>query len=378
MHEQKARESLTQVRRIVVKVGTHTLASRTGRPNEARMRAIAGNISMLHRAGMEVVLVSSGAVGMGLSALKLSTRPKRLADLQMAAAVGQARLMSKYQELFLKQNILVGQVLLTSADLHHRTRHLNARATLTNLLSNGIVPIINENDAISVDEIRVGDNDTLAAQVSLLLNADALVLLTTVNGLRKFSGKRSTRVPFIRKVDSRTYSLVSDGTGDLSVGGMRTKLDSASQVVSTGGVVVIADGRKPDTLKRIFRGEDVGTLVGEAQPRDLMDSKQRWLAFFPRAKGSVQVDAGAAKAILTRGKSLLPVGVTGTQGSFEAGALVTIADNDGKTIARGLVSYSSDEIATIQGCRTSEIEKLLGARQFDEIVHRDNMVLLEN
>ena len=375
--ETAAREQLAKASRVVVKVGTHTLASVSGRPITSRMRAIAKDINWLRGQGKEVVLVSSGAVGMGLAALKRDSMSRRLSDLQMAAAVGQTRLMNRYQELFSKHGVVVGQVLLTSDDLHHRRRHLNARATLRKLIDNDVLPIVNENDTVSVDEIKMGDNDLLAAQVALLVDADALVLLTTVDGLRSYETTRSKRIPYLKKITKEELDHVSPSKGVLSSGGMRSKLEAAKQLVRAGRLVVIADGRKQEVLRNIFSGTEVGTLIGSEREADLKQSRKRWLAYSPRTKGVLEVDAGAAKALREKGRSLLPVGVTAVRGSFDAGALVSIFAARGKELARGLVSYSSAEIAVIKGRKTSEIEKILGARQFDEVVHRDNLVLVE-
>lgn len=371
------RETLSASRRVVVKVGTHTLASKTGKPNRQQLVRIVRQIANLHAAGKEVVLVSSGAVGMGLDALKLKRRPKRLEDLQMAAAIGQTRLMHTYQELFAAHELLVGQVLLTHDDLHDRRRNLNARATLRNLLSNGVIPIVNENDTVSVAEIRFGDNDLLAAHISLLVDAEVLLLLTTVNGLQDRSGSRAKRISCLLVDDTDAGTLVTSSKGSLSSGGMKSKIEAARLAQSNGVHVVIAPGNVATVIPDVLAGKDIGTLCVAQAPKVRL-SRKRWLAFERRSKGDIVVDSGAAVALVERNTSLLPVGVTEVRGEFIAGDLVRICDAAGEAIAKGLVNYTAGEVRKLKGCRSSEIERVLGARQFDEVVHRDNLVVIRS
>ena len=318
-------------------------------------------MARFQNSGGEMTFVSSGAVGAGLEALGMKTRPKAMPDLQMAAAVGQIRLMSVYDELFGDNRCRIGQVLLTHDALKHRERHLNARNTLLNLIGKRIIPIINENDAISTEEIKFGDNDVLAALVAILVDADALVLLSTTDGLR--DGKQ--RVSYIEEVDDDVLALVSDKADRLSSGGMASKLESAQIAAHNGIPVVIANGRKTGVLTRIFEGKDEGTLLFPKAGN--ISKRKRWIAFFNRAEGHLTVDAGAAAA-LARGKSLLPVGVKAVEGDFRVGAMVGIQDMNGTTIARGLTEFSGKEIAALLGKKTSG--------KTAEVIHRDNMVIL--
>ena len=374
-----ARSALVSSSRVVVKVGTRLLASKRGSPEARRLRELVQAIVLLKKSGKEVVLVTSGAVGMGIDALGLKRRPTTVPDLQMAAAVGQARLMAYYEKLFLARKLRVGQILLTREDTQDRLRHLNARNAILNLLRHDVVPIVNENDAVSVSEIQFGDNDMLAALTTLLVNADVLVLLSTVNGLRESVRKGKTRrVSYIERVDQSARAMVRDTASDMSLGGMGSKLEAADFVAQVGKSVVIADGRKSDTLARIFAGEDVGTLIGNSSKlTGVRGGRKRWLAFFHRSEGVVVVDQGASLALSKNGRSLLAIGIKAVRGNFSEGALVTVEDASGRSIARGLVDYSSSDITKIRGKRSSEIASVLGRKDYDEVIHRDNMVVLE-
>lgn len=372
------RAALGSARRIVIKVGTRVLAQSDGRPDPRRLREIVSQAVALRREGRSVVLVSSGAVGAGMEALGLRRRPRTLPDLQMAAAVGQSRLMAQYDRLFRARRCRVGQVLLTHDGLKMRRRHLNARHTMLNLLRHGIVPIVNENDAVSVDEIKFGDNDILAALVSILIDAHLLVLLTTVNGLRAPAGLRTRRIPRLASVTPAEMELVSGRAGGLSAGGMGSKLQSADLFVKAGGAAVIADGRVPNITPRLLAGEDLGTLIGrvpsDESPRG-PGGRRRWIAFFHRVDGSVTVDEGAVHALERRGTSLLPIGVTAVEGSFAAGAVLNVRSRAGRLVARGLTDYSAEEIRRIMGHRTPELAGLLGGRFYEEVIHRDNLIV---
>lgn len=373
------RSGLAAARRIVVKAGSRVLVQRNGRPDPVRLKRLVDQLVRLQKGGAEVVLVSSGAVGAGMEGLGRKTRPTRLPDLQMAAAVGQTRLMQHYAELFAAHRIQVGQVLLTHDDLKHRQRHLNARNTVMNLLRHGIVPIINENDVVAVDEIKVGDNDELAALAAILIDADALVLLTTINGLREPDGERRTRrIPWIEKVTPDVLALARGKGSALSTGGMGTKLLAAQMTADLGIPAVIADGRKAGILDELFAGGDTGTLVGRVRGSGgrSLNRRKRWIAYFHRPEGTLEVDRGAGQALLRGGKSLLPIGIRNVIGDFGVGAVVNIHTTDGTLLARGLVDYDSDQVRRIMGRKTADIEPILGSRDFDEVVHRDNMVIL--
>ena len=366
-------------RRVVVKIGSRVLVQRDGRPDLRRLRALVGDLAAARRAGREIVVVSSGAIGAGMSVLGLKTRPTHLPDLQMAAAVGQSRLMALYDRLFAAEKCRVGQVLLTHADLNDRQRHLNARNTMMNLLRNGIIPIVNENDVVAVDEIKFGDNDLLAALVALLIEADLLILLTTVDGFRaKGAGGRTKRVGVLRNVTASELAMAQGKGSDISTGGMASKLQAAYMVARVSSPAVIADGRTAGTLMRIVKGEDVGTLVAAelAGAQAMLAGRKRWIAFFHKAQGTLVVDEGARAAIETRGRSLLPIGIREVEGHFASGTVVNLRTTQGVLFACGLVDYSSEQIRKIKGHKTTEIQDILGAKDYDEVIHRDNMVVL--
>ena len=362
MAYRKHRESLQHAKRVVIKAGSKVLVESSGRPDEQQLKLLVDELAHLQNNGGEVVFVSSGAVGAGLDALGMQTRPTAMQDLQMAAAVGQICLMSVYNNLFSANDIRIGQVLLTHDALKDRERHLNARNTLLNLIANRIVPIINENDAISMEEIKFGDNDVLAALVAILIDADALVLLSTTDGLKDHDGER---VSYIEEVDDDVLGLVCDKVDKLSTGGMASKLQSAQIAAHNGVPVVIADGRKAEVLTRIFAGEDEGTLLFPKVGN--MPKRKRWIAFFNRVEGHVMVDDGAVKALRT-GNSLLPVGVKKVQGRFKTGAMVDIQSLEGEPVARGLVEFASNEIDELKGHQTTG--------KSGEVIHHDNMVIL--
>ncbi len=360
------REALKQAKRIVVKAGSKVLVQSSGRPDKRRLKLLVDEMAAFQHGGGEMTFVSSGAIGAGLDALGMKTRPRAMPDLQMAASVGQIRLMSVYDELFGRNKCGIGQVLLTHDALKHRERHLNARNTLLNLIAHRIIPIINENDAISTEEIKFGDNDVLAALVAILVDADALVLLSSTDGLREpDSNGKTRRVGFIEEVDDDVLGLVADKQDQLSTGGMASKLQSAQIAAHNGIPVVIANGRKTGVLTRILEGRDEGTLL--IPKAGNISKRKRWIAFFNRSEGTVIIDDGAAQA-LGRGKSLLPVGVVAVEGQFRVGAMVDVQSSDGRDLARGLVEYASDEIEAVKGRKT--------AGKSGEVIHRDNMVIL--
>lgn len=368
-----------QARRVVLKIGSRVLASETGQPDLMRIENIVGQVSELRRAGCEVVIVSSGAIGTGMGVLNLKSRPVHLPELQMCAAIGQSRLVAHYEQFFARECCHAAQVLLTHEDLKHRERHLNARNTILTLLRNGVVPIINENDAVAVDDIRFGDNDILAALVTILVDADLLILMSTVNGLRKTgTGTGTMRVPFLSGITEKELAMASGKGSHISTGGMASKLQAARTAAELGVSVVICDGRMRNVVSRVMAGDDVGTLIASAEsvcaPR--INRKKKWIAYFHRTAGTLAIDDGARKALEQRGKSLLPIGITAVEGVFSVGASVKIVDNKGDLIGRGLVDYSSGQIDSIKGCKTTEIESILGTKDFDEVIHRDNMVLL--
>ena len=379
MAQAKQRSGWGEARRIVVKIGSRVLVQRTGRPDVRRMRELVRQVADLRAQGRQVIVVSSGAVASGMEALGWRQRPKEVAGLQMCAAVGQSRLMAAYDKLFGERGCRIGQILLTHDDLKHRERHLNAHTTMMSLLEHGIVPIVNENDVVAVEEIKFGDNDLLASLVALLVGAEALVLLTTVDGLRAPAGAgRTRRVARLEGVTADSLGLAHGKGSDLSTGGMLSKLQSAGMVATSGIPVVIADGRKPGVILDAVAGRDVGTLIvpGPQVPAGLQSARKRWLAFFHKTPGSVVIDDGARDALLCRGRSLLPIGVKAIEGAFEAGAVVNIKTLAGDVVARGQVAYRSADIARTMGLKTAEVRALIGAGAADEVIHRDNLVVL--
>ena len=355
-------ELLKNISRVVVKLGTGVLTDSRKQIDPAQLEQIVAQVAALRKAGKEVVVVTSGAVGAGMGALGFDTRPADLAEKQACAAVGQSRLMSTYEKLFAKHDLVVAQVLLTHDDLEHHERHLNARNTLVTLLGHGVVPIINENDAVSFTEIKVGDNDTLSALVASLLPADLLVILTTVDGVIENFGQPNAKViSVIEQIDAGLEKIAGGTTSETAVGGMATKIQAAKIVVRSGIPLVIASGQKRDVLATILSGADEGTLfVAQAGK---LQGRKRWIAFFHHPKGALFVDDGAKKALREAGKSLLPPGVSRCEGDFAAGDVIRICDVDGTEFARGIAKFTAEEI------RSRTLARV-------ELVHRDDLVIL--
>ncbi len=366
------RAELAAARRVVVKIGSRLLAeSPAGRP-----AAIADQVAVLRRRGVEVVIVSSGAIAMGVKALRLPARPADLPGLQAAAAVGQSRLMQHWQHAFAPHDLLIGQVLLTHDDLGDRRRFLSARLTLRALLDRGVVPIINENDTVAVEEIKFGDNDQLAALVSSLVSADALVILTDVDGVWDARGQR---IPVVRDVEREAAPVAGKSVGDgVGSGGMASKVQSARTVTRLGIPAVVAPGREPQILGQVLAGADRGTVflpghTGGARP---VSQRKHWIAYGPRPTGRLHVDDGARRALVEAGKSLLPRGITAVEGEFDAGETVSVVAADGTELARGLAAYDAAALRRIRGLHSSDFEATLGYRSLDEAIHRDDLVLL--
>jgi len=373
------RKALKKAKRVVIKLGSRLLIDDSGKPDTSRIRSFTSEMSRLHRDNKEIVLVSSGAIAVGLNSLGMTSKPGTLPQLQMTAAVGQVLLMRIYEKYFARQDIRIGQVLLTHDDLRNRTRHLNARNTMLELLRQRIIPIVNENDVVSVDEIKFGDNDMLASLVSILLEAELLILLTTADGLQADYGTANARrISYLRSVSSQTLSMASGKTDTLSLGGMASKLQSAQAASHNGARVVIADGRKKRIISGIVSGVNTGTLIGGSlqEKRSKFKGRKRWIAYFHKTHGSLIIDEGARKAIEQNGHSLLPIGVKRVEGQFGKGTLVNVKSERGILIARGLVDYSSERLEKIKGHKSSEIEKILGFKDYEEVIHRDNMVVL--
>jgi glutamate 5-kinase len=356
------RELLNSAARVVVKLGTGVLTDSRKQLDLAQLEQLVAQVAEQRKAGREIVLVSSGAVGAGMGALGYEKRPGDVSELQACAAVGQSRLMATYEKLFSAYGLIVAQVLLTHEDLEHHERHLNARNTLVTLLTRGVIPIINENDAVSITELKFGDNDRLSALVASLLPADLLVILTTVDGVIENFGKANPKtIPIIERIDTELEKIAGGTDSATAVGGMKSKIEAAKIVVRSGIPLVVASGKKKHTLARIVAGEEEGTLF-VPQPTKLQGRK-RWIAFFHNPKGALFVDNGARTALREGGKSLLPPGVARCEGEFEAGDVVRICDLDGTEFARGIAGYRSVEV------KARKLQRV-------EIVHRDNLVIL--
>ncbi len=368
---------ITQAKRIVVKVGSSLVTNQGEGLDAHAIGNWAQQIATLRAAGLEVVLVSSGAIAEGMQRLGWKQRPSAVHELQAAAAVGQMGLVQVYESCFREHGLRAAQVLLTHADLADRERYLNARSTLRTLLSLNVIPVINENDTVVTDEIKFGDNDTLGALVANLIEADALIILTDQDGLYTADPRKSPDAKLVSHAQAGDVTLeaMAGGAGSLiGRGGMITKVLAAKRASRSGAHTIIASGHERDVLPRLLRGESIGTLL-EAQTLSLAARKQ-WLADHLQVNGKVLLDAGAARALCSEGKSLLPIGVTEIVGEFERGAVVAILNEQGRDMARGLVNYSSAEARRIARHPSHEIEKILGYVDEMELIHRDNLVLL--
>lgn len=372
MSIQLRQDVLCQARRVVIKLGTFLLTlpnSSQGELDLPFLRSVARQVSGLRNNGFEVTLVTSGAIGAGCAELGLAKRPRDVSDLQAVAAVGQRRLMTYLHEAFDKLGLKVAQLLLTRTDFDDRVRFLNIRNCVTHLHRLGCIPVINENDTVSVDELRFGDNDQLAAMMANALRSDALILLFTKDGLLDEQNKPIDLVDNIQSA----ISLVRDDKTEMGSGGMASKVEAARLVAEAGEIAVIANGRQKNVLARIFSGEQIGTVFLPAKRR--LDSRQRWIGMTKRPAGTATIDHGAANALQNSGKSLLATGLLATTGQFERGDLLLIRNENGHDLARGLTNYSSDELRLISGKRSNQFEKILGRKAYDEVIHRDNLVL---
>jgi len=368
---------LKKAKRIVVKVGSSLVTDRGRGLDLSALSRWAGQIAELRRAGRQAVLVSSGAIAAGMQRLGWEKRPHALHELQAAAAVGQMGLIQAYETCFREHRLTTSQILLTHEDLADRKRYLNARSTLRTLLDLGVVPIINENDTVAIDEIRFGDNDTLAALVTNLIEADALVILTDQAGLFDRDPRRDKTAQLVpeARADDPSLEAMAGGTGShIALGGMLTKVLAAKRAARRGAHTVIASGHEEDVLPRLARGERIGTqLVAE---RAMLAARKQWLADHLQVRGTLTLDAGAVAALAAHGKSLLPIGVFEVSGEFERGEVVSCLDESRREIARGLVNYSAAETRRILRAPSGEIESRLGYVDEPELIHRDNLVLL--
>ncbi len=366
---------LEKTRRVVIKLGTGLLTTDEGSINIERIREICRQVDLLRSRGLQVIVVSSGSVGLGMNRLDYHKRPTDLTTLQACAAVGQSILTDTWQNGFNPFGITVAQLLLTREDVRGRKRHVAIKNLFEKLLTSGVAPIVNENDSVSVDELhyRFGDNDILSALVASLTKAEMLVILTTIGGLMDLNGSQRI-VPVVEEITTEIEEMAGGTDSITSVGGMFTKVEAAKIATRSGCGVFIGNGKKPEILKNLFSGKAEGTFF---IPRKIsLVSKKRWLAFFEHPEGSVRVDEGARQALIHQGGSLLPKGVTGYDGEFRAGAIISIERPDGTDFARGVSQFDSAELDTVAGRRTDQIQPLFPGRKRFEIVHRDSMVML--
>jgi glutamate 5-kinase len=371
----KSELNFNGAKRIVVKVGSNVLTQDHGL-NLKAMRSIARQIGHLIANGLEVILVSSGAMASGLKKIGLPARPDELPKRQAVAAVGQAGLMMEYEKAFGRCNLKVAQILLTSEDLSNRKRYLNARNTLNTLLSWQVVPIVNENDTVWIEEIKLGDNDNLAAMITLLMDADIMINLTDIEGLFDRDPRvypDAELIASVTRISKDTEKFAGDMPGALGTGGMISKIKAARKVNSAGVPMVIAKGDKPDILLKLFSGQKHGTLFLPQKQR--LTSRKCWIAYSLKPKGIIQIDDGAVRAILKNGKSLLSSGIVAVKNDFGVGAPVEFQNQRNESLGIGLVNYSSADIEKIKGLRSNRIKQVLGHKSYDEVIHRDNLAI---
>lgn len=363
-------------KRVVIKVGTKVMTSKDRSLDMHIISDLAAQVSSAMDKGVEVILVTSGAIGAGMSLLGIKKRPDDLSYLQATAAIGQSHLMHLYSGYFRAKGYNIGQILLTQEDFNDRTRFLNIKHTINTLLRHKAIPIINENDTVATEEIRCGDNDRLSSLVADLSGADSLVLLSDVDGLLDEDGRV---IKFVGDIDHKITKLGGKSHCDLGTGGMATKLEAAGIAAKSGIACVIANGREKDVIKKILEGESLGTVfaIAKSSGGD-KNARKRWIAYSSRSKGKIAVDNGAKSALRKSDKSLLASGVTAVSGKFESGDTVAVIDIEGSEIAKGISNYSSEEIKKIKGLKSSEFTRVLGrqAERSDEVIHKDNLVVL--
>lgn len=370
-------QNLSQAKLIVVKVGSSLVTAEGRGIDQAALNRWATQIARIKAQGTQVIFVSSGAIAEGVKRLGWPKRPTAINELQAAAAVGQMGIAQAYQNAFAPHGIQTAQILLTHDDLSNRTRYLNARSTLKTLLAKGIVPVINENDTVTTDEIKLGDNDTLGALVTNLVEADALIILTDQKGLYESDPRKNPQAAFIQRISATHPDLekMAGGAGSsVGTGGMYTKVQAARRAALGGSATVVASGREEKVLQRLLQGESIGTLFTSEQSR--INARKQWLLGHIQTAGSVMVDQGAERAVLEKHTSLLPVGCLRVEGHFYRGELIAVCNTEGREIARGLANYSSEETARILQTPSDKIAEYLGYAHEDEIIHRDNMALL--
>lgn len=373
--KRKRKKKSSAIRRAVVKVGSNVLTAQAGLNIDA-ISSISSQICRLLDQGIQIILVSSGAMASGMKKMGFPKRPEAIPKRQAISAIGQAGLIREWEKAFARFDRKVAQILLTSDDLVSRKRYLNARNTMNTLLEWQVVPIINENDTIMVEEIKLGDNDNLAAMISLLLDADILINLTDIDGLYDKDPRVCPDARLISRVATYSRSIekyAGDIPGALGTGGMLSKIKAARKVTASGIPMVIAKGYRPDILMRLAAGEPHGTFFVPREQK--LTRKKCWIGYTVNPQGTLKVDAGAARALMNNGKSLLPSGIVDVQGQFPVGAAVAVITEERQLIGNGLVNYSAEEILTIMGLKTSQIKARLGQKTYDEVIHRDNLVI---
>ena len=379
------RKDLKDAKRIVVKVGSSTITHANGKCDFARIDKLARELADWQNQGKEMILVTSGAVAVGVDRLGLPEKPKTIPGKQAAAAVGQGILMHTYEKIFAEYGQVVAQVLLTRMETIDRHRYTNARNTFMELLKRRVIPIVNENDVVALDELKIGDNDNMSALVASIVDADLVIILSDVDGLYTANPQTHPDARLVSRVEEITPEIEASAGGAgscVGTGGMFTKIQAAKNATTSGINLIIASGSQKDAISRILEGEEVGTLFVSRENR--LQFRKRWLAFGARIMGSVTVDEGyehghsifLITASIQGGCSILPVGIVAAEGNFEAGNTVSVKNKEGREIARGLCHYSSEELQKIIGCQSAEIESLVGHKAFDEVIHRDDLVIL--
>ena len=369
------RQTIANVKKILIKIGSAVLTGAEGLDLKI-IDALVREMSDLAGLGYSIVLVTSGAIASGKHRLNITSKLKSIPEKQAAAAVGQGRLMRVYSKAFEKKGLYVAQILLTLSDLTDRQRYLNIRNTLSTLMEWGVTPIINENDSVAIDEIKFGDNDNLAAMIANIVEADIFINLTSAAGLydcNPTESKKAKLISLVPEITSEIEAAATAETSSVGTGGMKSKILAAKKVTAMGIPCVIAPGKRKNILTDILAGREIGTLF--LPMVDRLNSKKYWIAFTLRPRGRLIIDDGAKKALLTKGKSLLPSGIIDVEGDFELGDPVSCIDREGTVLAKGLVNFSSMEIRKIMGLKTSQIYQVLGHKDYDEIIHRDNLAI---
>ena len=378
LNNEASREALKKAKRIVIKVGTSTITYANGKRNFSQIDRLAREISDLQNQGKEMILVTSGAVAVGVDRMGLPGKPKTIPGKQAAAAVGQGVLMHTYEKFFADYGQIVAQVLITKTEAIDRHRYTNTRNTFMELMRQRVIPIVNENDVVALDELKIGDNDNMSALVAGIVDADLVIILSDVAGLYTANPQTHPDAVIVPEVAEITPEIEASAGGVGSArgtGGMATKIQAAKAATSSGIHLVIASGTEKYAITRVLQGEELGTLFVSRENR--LQFRKRWLAFGAKIAGSIVVDDGCAKAIRKAGGcSILPAGVFAVQGEFLPGSTVSVIDKDAHELARGLVHYSSAELEQIKGCNSGEIANILGHKNFDEVIHRDDLVIL--